>query len=281
MNRNIPNPQLNQDGSKKPILLIGPDGRINSFLCTLYGNEYKDRKDINVSQHNLRMSLSRIMTWRDEVFKELRESDANSGNVIASFDLDGAHPGVLADLLRYISASDNHMPTHLTTIFHASRFPETLLLSPTTLSQFQVIEFSAPENYHVLSARIHDTSPLHEYREIATSILKKLNSIDPDELADKLATLERFVDALNEVDGGPLGKEASERGMDASIYGTLTVLARQIEPSGLTKKILDMFDQSKIVGEFFEREVGPLGLAPLKKFSREHEKSDVWTIGSP
>ena len=196
----------------------------------------------------------------DLINQEIKKSPA----VVTMFNADRVNPEIFVDLVKVLTSKDG-LPKGLTAVVHASSYPDLLFSSPSTLSKFQVIEYQAVENVPVITEPVHAMSPLHEYKRIANNLTSRRNEMSSEILTENLETLERFVDALNGVEGGSLGIEARERGMDSSVYKALVLFADNSDSSGLTDKIKLMFDDSKTKGSFKEREVGPLGLTPLGK----------------
>jgi hypothetical protein len=294
MNENMPKLKINADGSRPPLLIIGPEGRHNSFLAAAFGDEYLERTDITLLSYDLKgvypvdfarpsIPLPNYVEetpWLEQKFDLINQEIKKSPSVVTMFDADRVDPEIFVDLMKVLTSKDG-LPKGLTAVVHASSYPDLLLRSPSILSKFQVIEYQAVENVPVITEPLHAMSPLHEYKRIAQNLTTRRNEMNPEMLTENLETLERFVDALNGVEGGPLGIEARERGMDSSVYKALALFADNSESSGLTDKIKVMFDDSKTKGSFIEREVGPLGLAPVKKSSQKREDPSVWNVGQP
>ena len=291
MNKNMPEFKLNEHGIRKPVLLIGPEGRTQAFLTSLFGDEYFDRTDIKVANIDLSNVVrdgdlfqsypvpkpegyvEPVVPWLDEEFNKLNQAAKSSPNVVAMFDLErGVLSPVFLDLARFLT-SKNELAPEFTPVIHSARYPEALLRSPTLLRNFQVIEYQAPENYLVITEPVHESSPLHEYKMMAADALRHHEQVDAGTLTDTFNTLERFVDALNEVEGGPLGREARERGMDISVYKVLVAFAKVFEATDLGKKIELIFDKKQTLGSFVEREVGPLGLTPKVNRAEKFDSS--------
>lgn len=135
-------------------------------------------------------------------------------------------PEVIADLSQALSANTNPNVVCVLGFPDARCIPERLASLP-----MQFIQYESTPIPPVMQVEEHEESDLHEYGYNAEFLAKYPSHLEQPIADGMLDSLSRLMTALEGVDGGILGQEASDRGMDAWMIKHLSAFARTYKNS--------------------------------------------------
>lgn len=205
-----------------PIGLIGPlgAGKERHFSeLVLSANE--------LLKTPIQFDLSEPHPSAGAAFEKIYAHAAEHGAALAVFTgLKFYHPEVIAQLSQALSANTNPNVVCVLGFSDAESIPEGLASLP-----MQLIQFESVPTEPVMQVEEHEESELHEYGYKAEFLAKYPSHLEQPIADGMLDSLSSLMTALEGVEGGILGQEASDRGMDAWMIKHLSAFARTYKNS--------------------------------------------------
>lgn len=264
-------------GMMAPILLIGPvaQGKERNFAdmlsksnAELKSEFYVDLNHANpiVDENGVNNSSKNI-----DVLQKIEAKALEDGAVVAIFPcVETYFPALLRDLVDRINSNQNDNIVFILGCENPSEIESgTLAL----MTKMNVIKYEGIVLPPVSQVEEIPGSVLHEYRNMANDLMlldsNKLvlrstgiglrdTGADLSQTETRLASLKSFVETLGEIDGGMLGQEAHDRGMDDSVVKALAAFSRAFynsdneTASHISKSVISQLREFSAVPRFVE-----------------------------
>lgn len=263
MSTEFKSPKINAAGSIKPILLVGVVGegketKLLSLLNSKAGNENPfvvdiDLWDVSTGEVFDGMPESYFV---NEVFTKIDSAAKEHGSVVALFRFaDECTESVGNDFLQRIIARENDKVVY---VLSCVKIPEFIENSPENKDHLQVVQFELPPKPPVLQIHEQEESPFHDHAYKAEFLAKYPQQIKDTKDAQMLNQLADLMKAIEGIEGGILGQEASDRGMDGFVIQSLCAFSRAFKGSeneladGIARSVIKEMAACPVVPKFIE-----------------------------
>jgi hypothetical protein len=248
MSNDFKKTRINASGSIAPILLVGvvADGKETKFL-ELISSEAGKEKPFVVETDLFEVSTQEVLdaipvSTVDGALSKVEASSKEHSSVIAVFtSADECIQRVAIDLLQKITAKENDKVTY---VLSCEKIPDFIESDSNLKNQLQIIQFELPPKPPVLQVHELEESPLHEYCYYADFLAKYPQQINDPKDAQLLNSLADLMKAVEGIEGGILGQEAHDRGMDGSVIQSLAAFSRVFK--GSSNELADSIARSVI-----------------------------------
>jgi hypothetical protein len=217
------------DGTAAPILLVG--GKPGSGKETVFIEKMKESLPLksivrfepyNLAPQDVDSGFANSII-DDKLWNALHGS-AGSGGVVALFsEIHLAHPDVIAGIAQKINNNKSEDVIFILSCPEPSDLPSDLLGS---LKDLRVVQFDSGTHRPVMDEPVYDVSPLHSYRDAAINLSFLNRALEGSHAQEQLDYLTSLLDVTKTLEGGLLGQEAYDRGMDSSVIKGLLDFAK-------------------------------------------------------
>lgn len=235
MSNEFKSTRRNSAGATAPILLVGApgSGKETNFLKLMSSVDAGEPLVLrtNLFTAGLQDVSNPLNEWSatNEAITNIEFSSKDHSFVIAVFDsVDQYHPAVFNDLVQKLSSRKND---NIVYVLSCVKAPEVIESSPGVKDQVQIVQLVSPSVPPVLQVEELDESPFHEYSDKASFLAKYPQQINDPKDAQMLTSLADLMKAVEGIEGGILGQEACDRGMDGSVIKSLGAFARAFKGS--------------------------------------------------
>ena len=259
MSTEFKSPRVNATGSVAPILLVGGrgEGKGTNFIPLLSSGMGSEKPLVlrpNLFSDNL-LDPAGDPSAEDLLSKIEVEAKGHNA-VIAVFEgIDECLPIVAVELLKGIGEK---VGGKVTCVFSCTKIPDFIENSSAIKSQFQIVQFELPPKQPVLQIHVLEESPFHEYGDNAAFLAKYPQQINDPRGAHLLTSLAELMKAVEGIEGGILGQEAHDRGMDGCVIQALSAFSRAFKGSeneladGIARSVIKELLACPVVPKFIE-----------------------------
>jgi hypothetical protein len=251
--------RVNATGSVTPILLVGGrgEGKETKFIPLLsYGIGSEKPLVLRPSLFADNLFDPAGDPSAKELLSKIEVEAKGHSSVIAVFEgIDECLPIVAVELLKGINEKQDGK---LICVFSCTKIPDFIENSPAVKSQLQIVQFELPPKQPVLQVHELEESPFHEYGDKAAFLAKYPQRINDPKDAEMLNSLADLMQAIEGIEGGILGQEASDRGMDGSVIQSLAAFSRVFKGSeneladGIARSVIKELLACPVVPKFIE-----------------------------
>lgn len=165
-----------------------------------------------------------------EVISKIEAQAQENGSIAAIFSLtDRYDPVVLGDLVERVNANTNPNILYVFGCEEPTNFPVAILAK---MSKFQMVKHELATPMPVMQVEEIDRSPLHRYRDIAIDLAAHDPNLEGPSVQAKLDALSNLIKVMESIEGGIMGQEARDRGMDVSVMKAFGRFSRTFSASG-------------------------------------------------
>jgi hypothetical protein len=231
MSTDFKSTRVNANGSIVPILLLGKagDGK-ETKLISILGAENESarprvvRHDFSDIENEDGNNLKNNWPVTTQVLSEIDALATANKSIVAVFGyVDECSPAAVIDLVNKIIANKN---CKITFILSCPKLPEFIESSALLKDQLQIVQFELPPVQPVLQVHELEESPFHYYGDQANFLAKYPQQVNDPRDAHLLTSLAELMKAVEGIEGGILGQEAHDRGMDGSVIQALGAFSR-------------------------------------------------------
>jgi hypothetical protein len=263
MSAEFKSPRVNANGSLAPILLVGAvaEGKERKLISILSSDDESkipfvvkhDFFEIEEDAENKSQSNWPVTT---KILSEIDALATANKSMFAVFNyVDECSAATIIDLINKITANKN---CKIPFILSCSKLPEFIERSSSLKDQLQIVQFELPPKPPVLQVNELEESPFHYYAYQANFLAKYPQQINDPEDAKMLTSLAELMKAVEGIEGGILGQEAHERGMDGSVIESLAAFSRAHKGSeneladGIARAVIKELLACPVVPKFIE-----------------------------
>lgn len=261
MSADFKSTRINANGSVVPILLVGAAGegkerKLISILGSEDENSLVIKHDLFAIEEDAENSFQSNWPVTTKVLSEIDALSTANKSIFAVFNyVDECSANTIIDLINKINANKN---CSIPFILSCSKLPEFIESSSSLKDRLQIVQFELPPKPPVLQVNELEESPFHYYADQAKFLAKYPQQINDPRDAHLLTSLAELMKAVDGIEGGILGQEAHERGMDGSVIESLAAFSRVHKGSeneladGIARAVIKELLACPVVPKFIE-----------------------------